>query len=90
MQIPISAIVKGRRYHIQYAERADNVVVFTKARDDTETLHVKHLPLCSSSVITDLNIEQINSDRMCMYITYKGYCRHREIPLLEISYQWCQ
>jgi hypothetical protein len=89
IRIPVVAMVEGRRYHIEHAERDDNIVIFTISRDDAEALFVIRLPVCYSD-ITDVDIEQINSNGMCMYIIYRRFCKHRGIPLLEISQNWCQ
>jgi hypothetical protein len=77
IRIPVAAMVKGRRYHIEHAERDDDIVILTISRDDAEALFVIRLPVFYSDVITDVDIEQINSKGMCMYIIYRGFCGHR-------------
>jgi hypothetical protein len=91
IRIPTAAIVKGWRYRIEHAEKGDdNVVNLTLSRDDTEVLFVIRLPGCYSDVVTGVDIAEINSNGMCLYITYRGFCAYRDIPLLEISLPSCQ
>jgi hypothetical protein len=86
IRIPVAAMVKGRRYHIEHAEKGDdNVAVLTISRDDAEALFVIRLPGCYSDVVTDVDVDAINAHAMCLYITYRDFCGHRNIPLLDIS-----
>jgi hypothetical protein len=70
MKISIGAMVPGRHNSIEYAERVGTSVVFTITHAATDTL-----PLRYARVVADLDIADINSDRIWRCITYKGYCR---------------
>jgi hypothetical protein len=83
--LPIGAMVSGRHYSIEYAERVGSSVVFTITHVDTDTLFLIWLPIRYARVVTDLDIADINTARIWRYITYRGYYRWRRQPMLEIS-----
>jgi hypothetical protein len=85
IKIPISAMVKGLPYRIEHAERDNNVVHLTLGRDDTEVLFVISLPGCYSDTVTYADIAEINSGMCLYYITYRGFCVYRDLPLLQVS-----
>jgi hypothetical protein len=84
--LKINQMVKDRCYPIVFAERVTTHLGQTVQLviEDSGAHFLIYLPKRYARVVSDEDMEQINSDQIWWTIVYKGFCLSRHLALLEV------